>query len=107
MNTVTEFLNIAVPFAILLLTAFGGIVWHIITEMRTEMKEIAEVAYTARAQSNIIEERRKNVEIKLDELVDLNRELLNKIDTMREEINEIKMAQAVAEATKPIRRKTT
>jgi hypothetical protein len=101
METLTQVMNIIAPFAIVIITAFGVVVWSVITEMRKEMKAIAEVAYTAKAKSEISEERRKAVEHKLDDLVIINRELINEIKTMRNEINEISKAQAVADAKRP------
>jgi hypothetical protein len=101
METLTQVMNIIAPFVIVIITAFGVVVWSVITEMRKEMKAIAEVAYTAKAKSEISEERRKAVEHKLDDLVIINRELINEIKTMRNEINEISKAQAVADAKRP------
>ena len=71
---------------------------NVIKEMRNEMKEIAGVAYQTRANSNISEERRKNVEEKIEALMDTNKELVHRIDALIHEIASIKTAVAVHEA---------
>jgi septal ring factor EnvC (AmiA/AmiB activator) len=71
---------------------------NVIKEMRNEMKEIAGVAYQTRANSNISEERRKNVEEKIEALMDTNKELVHRIDALIHEIAHVKTVVAVNEA---------
>jgi chromosome segregation ATPase len=70
----------------------------ILEEMRKEWKEIANVAYEAKANSTIIEERRKNVEEKLDALMATNHQLVARIDALIMEMAAVKTAVAVNEA---------
>lgn len=83
----------------------------VIKEMRNEMKEIANVAYTAKANATITEERRKNVEEKIEALMDTNRLLVSKIDALMNEMQSVKTAVAVNEAkqqqTSGTRRRST
>jgi len=70
----------------------------VIKEMRAEIKEIAGVAYAAKANSTISEERRKNLEEKIDNLMDTNRQLVARIDTLIMEMAAVKTMVAVTEA---------
>lgn len=79
-------------------------------ELRKDMKEIANTAYTAKANSTITEERRKNVEEKIEALMDTNRLLVAKIDALMNEMQSVKTAVAVNEAkqqTSGTRRRST
>lgn len=67
-------------------------------ELRKDMKEIANTAYTAKANATITEERRKNVEEKIEALMDTNRLLVAKIDALMNEMQSVKTAVAVNEA---------
>ena len=83
---------------------------NVIKEMRAEMKQIANVAYTAKANSTIIEERRKNVEEKIDALMATNHQLVARIDALIMEMAAVKTAVAVNEAkqqTSGTRRRST
>ena len=80
-------------------------------ELRKDMKEIANTAYTAKANATITEERRKNVEEKIEALMDTNRLLVSKIDALMNEMQSVKTAVAVNEAkqqqTSGTRRRST
>jgi chromosome segregation ATPase len=71
---------------------------NVIKEMRAEMKEIANTAYAAKANSTISEERRKNVEEKIDALMATNHQLVARIDALILEIAQVKTVVAVNEA---------
>jgi septal ring factor EnvC (AmiA/AmiB activator) len=71
---------------------------NVIKEMRAEMKEIANTAYTAKANSTLSEERRKNVEEKIDALMATNHQLVARIDALILEIAQVKTVVAVNEA---------
>ena len=80
-------------------------------ELRKDMKEIANTAYTAKANATITEERRKNGEEKIEALMDTNRLLVSKIDALMNEMQSVKTAVAVNEAkqqqTSGTRRRST
>ena len=80
-------------------------------ELRKDMTEIANTAYTAKANATITEERRKNVEEKIEALMDTNRLLVAKIDALMNEMQSVKTAVAVNEAkqqqTSGTRRRST
>jgi uncharacterized membrane-anchored protein YhcB (DUF1043 family) len=87
-------MNLITPFAVLGITGFGVVIWSIVQEMKKEMKEIAEVAYSARANSAIIEERRRNVEDKLEKTLELLDKLYRKIEELQHEIVDMKIDNA-------------
>jgi len=100
----TEIMNIVTPFAVLVITAFGIVIWSIVQEMKNELKQIAEVAYSARANNQLSEERRKNVEDKLDKTVELLEKLNSKFEEMQRELNNMKIEAAAQRKTTPCKR---